>query len=147
MKSIENIVRGDIESRINAYLYLKNLKTKKSFANIDRVKYLNFEEEADVFFKENNLTLNIFDRGKFFEYIKKISIDEDEVLLIDNLEIIQNILFNKDEFEPFLKEMQLQKFKNKIIFVFSDIRIMKIKKLLSSNYPEKNIIIGVQDEN
>lgn len=143
MESIENIIRGNVESRISAYIYLKDLKAKSNFKNIDKVKYLNFEEKAHNFFKENNLTLNIFDRGKFFEYIKKISIAEDKILLVDNLEIIQNILFNKDEFEIFLKEMELQKFKNKVIFVFSDIRIMRIRKLLASNYPEKNIVLGV----
>ena len=45
--------------------------------------------------------------------------------------------------EEFLKEMQLQKFKGKVIFIFTDIRIMKIQKLLESNYLEKNIVIGV----
>jgi hypothetical protein len=68
------------------------------------------------------------------------------MLVIDNLEIIQNILFAKEEFQEFFKEMELQKFKNKVIFVFSNIRIMKLKKELKSYYPEKNIIIGDQNE-
>ncbi|MGL6167557.1 MAG: hypothetical protein ACRC0Y_04635 [Fusobacteriaceae bacterium] len=143
MENIENILNGNIESRINAYVYFKELNSQNNFKNIDELKYIDFEEKAYEFFKGNNLTLNIFDRGKFFEYIKKISENEEMILLIDNLEVIQNILFNKGEFIDFFKEMQLQKFKNKVIFVFSDIRIMKIKKLLDSNYPKKNVVIGV----
>ena len=42
-----------------------------------------------------------------------------------------------------VNEMILQKFKSKVIFVFTDIRIMKIQKLLEENYPKKNIVIGV----
>ncbi|MGL5638781.1 MAG: hypothetical protein ACRCW7_05500 [Cetobacterium sp.] len=142
MEKIENILSGNIESRINAYVYLKELNSKNNFINIENLRYINFEERAFQFFKDNSLTLNIFDRGKFFEYIKKISEIEASIILIDNLEVIQNILFNKDELEEFFKEMQLQKFKNKVIFVFSDIRIMKMNKILYSNYPEKNIITG-----
>ncbi|MGL5934243.1 MAG: hypothetical protein ACRCZI_01320 [Cetobacterium sp.] len=140
MENIENILKGNIESRINAYICLKELHSKNDFRDIQNLKYINFEERAFQFFKDNNLTLNIFDRGKFFEYIKKISETEDCIILIDNLEVIQNILFNKNELDEFFKEMQLQKFKNKVIFVFSDIRIMKINKILYSNYPEKNIV-------
>ncbi|MGL6066601.1 MAG: hypothetical protein ACRC0R_05940 [Cetobacterium sp.] len=143
MEIVKDILNGNIESRINAYIYFKELNSKNNFRSITGIKYIDFEEKAFEFFKENNLTLNIFDRGKFFEYIKKISESENMVLLIDNLEVIQNILFNKNELGEFFKEMQLQKFRNKVIFVFSDIRIMKIKKILNSNYPKKNVVIGV----
>ncbi|MGL6024988.1 MAG: hypothetical protein ACRC0F_10275, partial [Cetobacterium sp.] len=89
------------------------------------------------------LTLNVFDRGKLFQYIKNIEVNENKVLLVDSLEVIQNILFEKDEFEDFLRDMQLQKFRSKVIFVFSNIRVMKLEKLLKDNYPEKNIVVGV----
>lgn len=143
MEKIEEILKGNIESRLNAYIYLKKLQQKIEYSQFKNIKYLDFEKESYKFFKENELTLNVFDRGKFFEYIKKISLEENKVLFVDNLEIIQNILFVKNEFEEFLREMQLQKFKDKVLFIFTDIRIMKIQKLLAINYLEKNTIIGV----
>ena len=140
---IEEILKGNVESRITSYIYLKKLQQEINYNQFENIKYLDFEKESYKFFKDNELTLNIFDRGKFFEYIKEISSKENKPLFVDNLEIIQNILFVKKEFEEFLKEMQLQKFKGKVIFIFTDIRIMKIQKLLESNYLEKNIVIGV----
>lgn len=140
---IEEILKGNVESRITSYIYLKKLQQEINYNQFENIKYLDFEKESYKFFKDNELTLNVFDRGKFFEYIKKISSEENKPLFIDNLEIIQNILFVKKEFEEFLNEMQLQKFKEKVIFIFTDIRIMKIQKLLESNYLEKNVIIGV----
>lgn len=144
---LENILNGEIESRINAYVYLKELRKNNKFLNLDNAEYVSFEELGYNFFKKNDLTLNVFDRGKFFEYIKEISESKNRALIIDNLEIIQNILFHKNEFEEFFKEMQLQKFRSKVIFIFLDIRIMQIRKILNSNYPEKNIIIGDNNEN
>ncbi|WP_294659681.1 hypothetical protein [uncultured Fusobacterium sp.] len=140
---IEEILKGNVESRITSYIYLKKLQQEINYNQFENIKYLDFEKESYKFFKDNELTLNVFDRGKFFEYIKEISSKENKPLFVDNLEIIQNILFVKKEFEEFLKEMQLQKFKGKVIFIFTDIRIMKIQKLLESNYLEKNIVIGV----
>lgn len=140
---IEEILKGNVESRITSYIYLKKLQQEIDYNQFENIKYLDFEKESYKFFKNNELTLNVFDRGKFFEYIKEISSKENKPLFVDNLEIIQNILFVKKEFEEFLKEMQLQKFKGKVIFIFTDIRIMKIQKLLESNYLEKNIVIGV----
>jgi hypothetical protein len=140
---IEEILKGNVESRITSYIYLKKLQQEIDYNQFENIKYLDFEKESYKFFKDNELTLNVFDRGKFFEYIKEISSKENKPLFVDNLEIIQNILFVKKEFEEFLKEMQLQKFKGKVIFIFTDIRIMKIQKLLESNYLEKNIVIGV----
>ena len=140
---IEEILKGNVESRITSYIYLKKLQQEINYNQFENIKYLDFEKESYKFFKNNELTLNVFDRGKFFEYIKEISSKENKPLFVDNLEIIQNILFVKKEFEEFLKEMQLQKFKGKVIFIFTDIRIMKIQKLLESNYLEKNIVIGV----
>lgn len=140
---IEEILKGNVESRITSYIYLKKLQQEINYNQFENIKYLDFEKESYKFFKDNELTLNVFDRGKFFEYIKEISSKENKPLFVNNLEIIQNILFVKKEFEEFLKEMQLQKFKGKVIFIFTDIRIMKIQKLLESNYLEKNIVIGV----
>ena len=140
---IEEILKGNVESRITSYIYIKKLQQEINYNQFENIKYLDFEKESYKFFKDNELTLNVFDRGKFFEYIKEISSKENKPLFVDNLEIIQNILFVKKEFEEFLKEMQLQKFKGKVIFIFTDIRIMKIQKLLESNYLEKNIVIGV----
>lgn len=140
---IEEILKGNVESRITSYIYLKKLQQEINYNQFENIKYLDFEKESYKFFKDNELTLNVFDRGKFFEYIKEISSKENKPLFVDNLEIIQNILFVKKEFEEFLKEMQLQKFKGKVIFIFTDIRIMKIQKLLELNYLEKNIVIGV----
>ncbi|MGL5024098.1 MAG: hypothetical protein ACRC5S_12415 [Cetobacterium sp.] len=144
---LKEILDGNIESRINAYVYLKKLNQKNNFINYFDVMYINFEERGYDFFKENNLTLNVFDRGKFFQYIKNLSEKENKILIIYNLEIIQNILFNKNEFEEFFKEMQLQKFRNKVIFICSDIVEMKIEKILRDVYLGKNIIIGEQNEN
>lgn len=144
---LKEILDGSIESRINAYVYLKKMNQKNSFINYFDVTYVDFEKIGYDFFKKNNLTLNVFDRGKFFQYIKNISEKENKILIIDNLEIIQNILFNKDEFEEFFKEMQLQKFRNKVIFICSDIVEMKIEKILRDVYLDKNIIIGEQNEN
>lgn len=146
MEKIQNILNENIVSRINAYIYLKELKDKKNFLELKDINYLDFEKEGYKFFKDNNLTPTVFNRGKFFDYVKNISLEENKVLVIDNLEIIQNILFAKEEFQEFFKEMELQKFKNKVIFIFSNIRIMKLKKELKSYYPEKNIIIGDQNE-
>ncbi|MGL6130510.1 MAG: hypothetical protein ACRCZ9_02700 [Fusobacteriaceae bacterium] len=140
---MKNILEGKIESRINAYVLLKELNSEHKFRDIEKIQYFDFEENGYSFFKENNLTLNVFDRGKLFQYIKNIEVSQNKILLVDNLEIIQNILFEKDEFEEFLREMQLQKFRNKVIFVFSNIRVMKLEKLLKDNYPEKNIVVGV----
>lgn len=144
---LKEILDGNVESRINAYVYLKKINQKNNFINYFNVIYINFEERGYDFFKENNLTLNIFDRGKFFQYIKNLSEKENKILIIYNLEIIQNILFNKNEFEEFFKEMQLQKFRNKVIFICSDIVEMKIEKILRDVYLGKNIIIGEQNEN
>ncbi|MGL5936072.1 MAG: hypothetical protein ACRCZI_10695 [Cetobacterium sp.] len=139
---MKNILEGKIESRINAYVVLKELSSENKFRDIEKIQYFDFEENGYSFFKENNLTLNVFDRGKLFQYIKNIEVNENKILLVDNFEIIQNILFEKDEFREFLREMQLQKFRNKVIFVFSNIRVMKLEKLLKDNYPEKNIVVG-----
>ena len=144
---LKEILDGNVESRINAYVYLKKINQKNNFINYFNVIYINFEERGYDFFKENNLTLNVFDRGKFFQYIKNLSEKENKILIIYNLEIIQNILFNKNEFEEFFKEMQLQKFRNKVIFICSDIVEMKIEKILRDVYLGKNIIIGEQNEN
>ncbi|MGL5960816.1 MAG: hypothetical protein ACRCZ0_02530 [Cetobacterium sp.] len=140
---MKNILEGKIESRINAYVLLKELNSENKFIEFEKIQYFNFEENGYNFFKENNLTLNVFDRGKLFQYIKNIEVNENKVLLVDSLEVIQNILFEKDEFEDFLRDMQLQKFRSKVIFVFSNIRVMKLEKLLKDNYPEKNIVVGV----
>ena len=140
---IEEILKGNVESRITSYIYLKKLQQEINYNQFENIKYLDFEKESYKFFKDNELTLNVFDRGKFFEYIKEISSKENKPLFVDNLEIIQNIIFVNFMVEEFLKEMQLQKFKGKVIFIFTDIRIMKIQKLLESNYLEKNIVIGV----
>ncbi|MGL4947386.1 MAG: hypothetical protein ACRCZR_01885 [Cetobacterium sp.] len=140
---MKNILEGKIESRINAYVLLKELNSENKFRDVEKIQYFNFEENGYNFFKENNLTLNVFDRGKLFQYIKNIEVNENKVLLVDSLEVIQNILFEKDEFEDFLRDMQLQKFRSKVIFVFSNIRVMKLEKLLKDNYPEKNIVVGV----
>ncbi|MGL5357061.1 MAG: hypothetical protein ACRDAQ_11070 [Cetobacterium sp.] len=140
---MKNILEGKIESRINAYVLLKELNSENKFIEFEKIQYFNFEENGYNFFKENNLTLNVFDRGKLFQYIKNIEVNENKVLLVDSLEVIQNILFEKDEFEEFLRDMQLQKFRSKVIFVFSNIRVMKLEKLLKDNYPEKNIVVGV----
>ncbi|MGL5796897.1 MAG: hypothetical protein ACRCYT_01705 [Cetobacterium sp.] len=140
---MNNILEGKIESRINAYVLLKELNSENKFKEFEKIQYFNFEENGYNFFKENNLTLNVFDRGKLFQYIKNIEVSQNKILLVDNLEIVQNILFEKDEFEEFLREMQLQKFRSKVIFVFSNIRVMKLERLLKDNYPEKNIVVGV----
>ncbi|MGL6025171.1 MAG: hypothetical protein ACRC0F_11225, partial [Cetobacterium sp.] len=96
---MKNILEGKIESRINAYVLLKELNSENKFIEFEKIQYFNFEENGYNFFKENNLTLNVFDRGKLFQYIKNIEVNENKVLLVDSLEVIQNILFEKDEFE------------------------------------------------
>lgn len=145
MDKLKEILEDKIVSRINSYVYLKKLNTEIKLDKIEDIIYLNFERESEVFFKKNNLTLNVFDRGKFFEYIKEKA--EKNIVLVDNLEIIQNILYKKETYEDFFKEMQLHKFKNKVIFVFSNIKKMKIKRILKNYYIEKNIILGENNEN
>lgn len=146
---LEEIMNNEKYSRVNSYIFLGDPRTGKTsyFKSLQNITYLDFEKEGLNFFKSYQLTLKVFNRNRFFEYIKTISLNSENIVVIDNLEIIQNILFNSNELQDFFKDLILQKFKTKVIFVFSDIKIMKIQRTIKKYIPEKNFIMGDFNEN
>lgn len=146
---LEEIMNNEKYSRVNSYIFLGDPRTEKTsyFKSLQNITYLDFEKEGLNFFKSYQLTLKVFNRNRFFEYIKTISLNSENIVVIDNLEIIQNILFNSNELQDFFKDLILQKFKTKVIFVFSDIKIMKIQRTIKKYIPEKNFIMGDFNEN
>ena len=131
-------------SRINTYIYIKNVSEKIS--KNESYNLISFEKIAEDFFKTTNSSLNIFDIGVFFKYIQNIINNDNKITIIDDLEIIENILYNKDEnsLTRFFNSLTLQSYFNKTFFVITDIKKMKIgKKLLESSFPNKNIIWGL----
>ena len=87
---IEEILKGNVESRITSYIYLKKLQQEINYNQFENIKYLDFEKESYKFFKDNELTLNVFDRGKFFEYIKEMFEKYDvEYEILENGESIE----------------------------------------------------------
>ncbi len=146
---LEEIMNNEKYSRINSYIFLGDPRTGKTsyFKSLQNITYLDFEKEGLNFFKSYQLTLKVFNRNRFFEYIKTISLNSENIVVIDNLEIIQNILFNSNELQDFFKDLILQKFKTKVSFVFSDIKIMKIQRTIKKYIPEKNFIMGDFNEN
>lgn len=146
-KRLNEIANQEVYSRLNSYLAIGELECSK----IDYItkskdfKYIDFEDIAIDFFQETKMTLKVFDIGKFFQYIKQLSNKSDKILIVDNLQIIQNILYNLDSESKYTKQffvsMINQSFKKQVIFVFSDIKIMKTEKWLKeANFPIKNII-------
>lgn len=146
-KHLNKILNKEVYSRLNSYVAIGDLESEKvdNLKKSTNLEYVDFENIAIDFFKETNMTLNIFDTGKFFKYTKKLSNKSGKILVIDNLQIIQNILYNLDSETKYTKQffvsMINQTFKKQVIFVFSDIKIMKIEKWLKeASFPEKNII-------
>lgn len=146
-KYLKEIVNKDVYSRLNSYVAIGDLdsseveyiKTCKNF------EYIDFEHRADDFFRETKMTLKIFDTGNFFKYIKQLANESGKILVVDNLQIVQNILYNLGGESKHIKQMFVsminQSFKKEVVFVFSNIKMMKIEKCLKeANFPEKNII-------
>lgn len=144
VEKIEEIDKN-FYSRINTYIYIKNVGEKlENISNEYRV--IDFENIAEEFFSKTNSSLTIFDTGNFFKYLQVLLKDEKKIVIIDNLEIIENILYNRDEHSlvRFFNSLTLQSYFNKTFFVITDIKKLKIgKRLLESSFPNKNIIWGL----
>jgi len=145
-KIIEKIKNSN--SRINSYVILGEINSGKTreLLKIKDIKYIDFLEEAQEFFDKEMLDLRLFEIGIFFKYIEKITKHHRGVTVIDNLEFIQNILYNLEEDEKALKRffnsMIRQSFFGKIVFVISNIKRMKTEYILEkSELPETNIVI------
>lgn len=146
-KRLNEILNKEIYSRLNSYVAIGDLDSEKIefIKRGKKFKYIDFEDLAIDFFQETKMTLKIFDTGNFFKYIKQLSNKSDKILVVDNLQIIQNILHNLDSESKYTKQffvnMINQSFKQQVIFIFSNIKIMKIEKWLKeAGFPEKNII-------
>lgn len=153
-EEIEKIKSGDMYSRIDSFMLIGDVDSGKSsyLKNLQDINYFNFEDEAQKFLEKTIMTVLNFDLGKFFKEIKKISASSDKILVVDNMEIIINILYNRDGKQgvsKFFKDSINQVYKERVIFVFSDIKNIWIEKCIKeSGFPEKNIILwGKTDEN
>lgn len=146
-KYLNVIVNKEIYSRLNSYVAIGELNDSEVeyIRRCESFEYFDFEDRSVDFFRETKMTLKIFDIGNFFKYIKQLSNQSNKILVVDNLQIIQNILFNLDGESKHIKQFFVsiinQSFKNEVVFVFSNIKIMKIEKWLKeTGFPEKNII-------
>lgn len=146
-KRLNEILNKEVYSRLNSYVAIGDLDSEKIeyIKKCKNYEYIDFEDTAINFFQETKMTLKIFDTGKFFKYIKQLSNKSDKILIVNNLNIIQNILYNLDSESKYTKQffvsMINQSFKQQVIFVFHNIKIMKIEKWLKeATFPEKNII-------
>lgn len=144
LEKIEEIDKN-FYSRINTYIYIKNVGEKLEDIS-DKYRIIDFEKIAEDFFFKTNSSLTIFDTGNFFKYIQNLLKDEKKIVIIDNLEIIENVLFNRDEqsLVRFFNSLALQSYFSKTFFIITDIKKLKIgKRLLESSFPNKNIIWGL----
>lgn len=151
---IEKIKTGEIYSRIGTYILLGEIDSGKTsyLKGLHGINYFNFEDESQKFFEKTIMTVLNFDLGKFFKEIKKISASGEKILIVDNMEIIINILYSRDGKQgvsKFFKDSINQVYKQKVIFVFSEIKDIWIEKCIKeSGFPEKNIVLwGKADEN
>lgn len=146
---LKEVLNDEKYSRFNIYVYVKNnIEDDLNFIKeLSDIKYINFEGISLDFFKKSKLTLKEFNRNILFKFIKDISLNNEKILIIDKLEIIQNILHENNEFDFFLRDLLLQKFNKKVIFIFSNIKIMKIQSIINNNIPENNIIMEDLSEN
>ncbi|WP_143160606.1 hypothetical protein [Clostridium grantii] len=146
-KYLNEIVNKEVYSRLNAHIAIGKLEGSKVeyIKKCKNFKYIDFEDIAIDFFQETRMTLKIFDTGNFFKYIKELSNKSNKILVVDNLNIVQNILYNLDDeskhIKQFFASMINQSFKKEVVFIFSNIKIMKIEKSLKeADFPQKNII-------
>lgn len=142
-EKIEDI-NQNFYSRLNTYIYIKNVSER--IEENENYKIISFEKIAKEFFEKTNSSLTIFDTGAFFKYIQNLTKNENRIIIIDDLEIIENIIYNKDEngLVRFFNSLALQTYLNKTFFIITDIKKMKIgKNLLESTFPNKNIIWGL----
>jgi len=146
-RCLNEILNKEVYSRLNSYVAIGDLENEKIqyIKRCEKIKYIDFEDTAMDFFEETKMTLKIFDTGKFFKYIKQLSNKSDKILIVNNLQIIQNILYNLDSESKYTKQffvsMINQSFKQQVIFVFQNIKLIKIEKWLKEAcFPEKNII-------
>lgn len=146
-KYLNEIVNKEVYSRLNSYVAIGELDSSivEYIKKCENFEYVDFEDIAVDFFQETKMTLKIFDTGNFFKHIKQLSNKSNKILVVDNLQIIQNILYNLDSESKHIKQfyasMINQSFKKEVVFVFSDIKIMKIEKFLKeADFPQKNII-------
>ena len=146
---LKEVLNDEKYSRFNIYVYVKNnIEDDLNFMKeLSDIKYVDFEGISLDFFKKSKLTLKEFNRNILFKFIKDISLNNEKILIIDKLEIIQNILHENNEFDFFLRDLLLQKFNKKVIFIFSNIKIMKIQSIINNNIPENNIIMEDLSEN
>lgn len=143
---IQKIQKDEIVSRYNSYIIF--CPNNKEIINIEEknnveYEYIDFEIVVEDFFKKSNMNLKIFDNGNFFKYLHKIFEGINQSIIIDNLEIIENILYNKegDYLKKFFSELAVQIYKEKVFFIIRDIKKMKIEKeIKKSNFPNKNIL-------
>ncbi|MGL6169525.1 MAG: hypothetical protein ACRC0Y_14665 [Fusobacteriaceae bacterium] len=153
-EKIQKIVNKELSSRISSSIIIGDIESGKStfLRNLSDIKYFDFEKESEGFFKNSVMTPLSFDLGKFFKEIKKIAMKSDKVLVIDNMELIANILYNRDGklgIIKFFKDSINQVYKQNVIFVFSEIKEIRIEKhIKETGFPEKNIIRwGKKNEN
>lgn len=147
MKNIIETIRNN-NSRIKSYILLGEVgsgKTKE-LLKIENIKYINFLEEAKKFFDKEMLSLTLFEIGIFFKYIDRIIDYNRGIVVVDNLEFVQNILYNLEKNENGLKKffdsMIMQAYTGKVVFVISNIKKMKLENILEkSKLPKENIII------
>ncbi|MGY0394110.1 hypothetical protein [Fusobacterium sp. SYSU M8A802] len=142
-EKIEDI-NQNFYSRLNTYIYIKNVSER--IEENENYKIISFEKIAKEFFETTNSSLTIFDTGVFFKYIQNLTKNENRIIIIDDLEIVENIIYNKDEngLVRFFNLLALQTYLNKTFFIITDIKKMKIgKNLLESTFPNKNIIWGL----
>ena len=135
-------------SRVRSYIVMGKVACGKSSffrKKIQEYNYLDFSKEAESFFHKTKMSLKIFDIGEFFKYIDEIVGFDPGITIIDNLEIVQNILYNQDRdgkyIERFFNVMCRQGYRGKVVYVMSDInKMMMDKHLEKSKLPKNNII-------
>ena len=141
-------VRENNESSINSYIILGEISSGKTteLLKLENIKYIDFLEEAKEFFNKEMLSLTLFEIGVFFKYIEHLVNYHKGITIIDNLEFIQNILYNLEDDENALKKffdsMAMQAYIGKVGFVISNIKKMKIENILEkSKLPKRNVIV------
>lgn len=146
MKKIIETIKNN-ESRINSYIVLGEISSGKTteLLKLEDIKYIDFLKEAKIFFDKEMLSLSLFEIGIFFKYIEQLIDYHRGITVIDNLEFVQNILYNLEKdanaLKRFFDSMIMQAYIGKVVFVISNIKKMKIENILEkSKLPERNVI-------
>jgi hypothetical protein len=147
MDKIMDSIKDD-SSRVRSYIVMGRVACGKSSffrEKSQEYNYLDFSKKAESFFHKTKMSLKIFDIGEFFKYIEETVGFDPGITIVDNLEIIQNILYNQDRegryLERFFNVMCRQGYRGKVVYVMSDInRMMMDKHLEKSKLPKNNII-------